>query len=273
MTLWLSTQTPHLERSFVAQVLGFPENKLRIVSKDVGGGFGCKIDTYPETIIASILAMQVARPVKWVEDRQEHFVSTIHGRGQVQYVDAAYSKDGILLGMRLRFYTDLGAYSSGGTHLVAAVSTPAGAVGVYKIQNLAWTASGVFTNKVPVGPYRGYGQHATAYLIERIMDLIARELAMDPVEIRRKNFIPADAFPYLTPLGREFDSGDYAAAFVFGCGYSLRPAAAPRRLKRHRDRHFGGVSQRPLCHYAHGHQRRAADHRRCGLLPQRRGRQ
>lgn len=214
MTLWLSTQTPHLERSFVAQVLGFPENKLRILSRDVGGGFGCKIDTYPETIIAAILAMQVARPVKWVEDRQEHFVSTIHGRGQVQYVEAAYSKDGILLGMRLRFYTDLGAYSSGGTHLVAAVSTPAGAVGVYKIQNLAWTAYGVFTNKVPVGPYRGYGQHATAYLIERIMDLIARELAMDPVEIRRKNFIPADAFPYLTPLGREFDSGDYAAALT-----------------------------------------------------------
>ena len=211
MTLWLSTQTPHLERSFVAQVLGFPENKLRIVSKDVGGGFGCKIDTYPETIIASILAMQVARPVKWVEERQEHFIATIHGRGEVQYVDAAYSKEGTLLGLRLRFYTDLGAYSSGGTHSVVAASTPTGAQGAYRVQNLAWTTYGVFTNKVPVGPYRGYGQHSTAYLIERVMDLIARDLAMDPVEIRRRNFIPADAFPYRTPMGREYDSGNYEA--------------------------------------------------------------
>ena len=103
MTMWLSTQTPHLERSFVSQVLGFPENKLRILSRDVGGGFGCKIDTYPETVIAAILAIQLAKPVKWVEDRQENFIATIHGRGEVQYVDAAYTNDGVLLGMRLRY--------------------------------------------------------------------------------------------------------------------------------------------------------------------------
>ncbi|MCI0880433.1 MAG: xanthine dehydrogenase family protein molybdopterin-binding subunit, partial [Chloroflexi bacterium] len=212
MTMWLSTQTPHLERNFVAQVLGFPENKLRVLSRDVGGGFGCKIDTYPETLIAAILAMRSGRPVKWVEDRQEHFTCTIHGRGEVQYIDAAYSNDGILLGMRLRYYTDLGAYSNGGTHAVAETSTPSGAQGIYRVRNLAWTTYGVFTNKVPVGPYRGYGQHATAYLIERVMDLIARELSMDPVEVRRKNMIPADALPYRTPMGREYDSGDYKAA-------------------------------------------------------------
>ena len=211
LTVWLSTQTPHLERSFLASILGLPENKLRVLSRDVGGGFGCKIDTYPETIIAAILAMRLARPVTWVEDRQEHFTSTIHGRGEVQYVEAAYQNDGTLSGMRLRFYTDLGAYSSGGSHSIAEASTPAGAQGVYRIQNFEWTTYGVFTNKVPVGPYRGYGQHATAYLIERVMDMIARELGMDPVEVRRKNFIPSSALPYRTPLGREYDSGDFEA--------------------------------------------------------------
>ena len=212
MTMWLSTQTPHLERSFVSQVLGFPENKLRILSRDVGGGFGCKIDTYPETVIAAILAIQLAKPVKWVEDRQENFIATIHGRGEVQYVDAAYTNDGVLLGMRLRYYTELGAYSTGGTHSIVDASTPAGAQGGYRVRNMEWTTYGVFTNKVPVGPYRGYGQHATAYLIERVMDLIAGKLAMDPAEVRRKNFIPPDAFPYMNTFGRQYDTGNYEVA-------------------------------------------------------------
>ena len=212
MTMWLSTQTPHLERSFVAQILGFPENKLRILSRDVGGGFGCKIDTYPETVIAAILAIQLDKPVKWVEDRQESFTSTIHGRGEVQYVDAAYDDDGVLLGMRISYYTELGAYSSGGTHSVVDTSIPSGAQGAYRVRNLQWTTYGVFTNKVPVGPYRGYSQQATAYFIERVMDLIASKLDMDPAEVRRRNFIPADAFPYMNPMGREFDNGNYEAA-------------------------------------------------------------
>ena len=212
MTMWLSTQTPHLERSFVSQILGFPENKLRILSRDVGGGFGCKIDTYPETVIAAILAIKLAKPVKWVEDRQENFTSTIHGRGEVQYVDAAYDDDGVLLGMQISYYTELGAYSSGGTHSVVDASIPSGAQGAYRVRNLEWTTYGVFTNKVPVGPYRGYSQQATAYFIERVMDLIAGKLDMDPAEVRRRNFIPVDAFPYMNPMGREFDNGNYEAA-------------------------------------------------------------
>jgi carbon-monoxide dehydrogenase large subunit len=211
MTLWLSTQAPHLERSSVVDVLGFPENKLRVIAVDVGGGFGCKIDTYPETILAAHLSMQLARPVKWVEERQEHFLCTSHGRGEVQYVEAAYRQDGTLIGLRLRYYTDLGAYCNGGSHAVVGMLTPSGAPGVYRVRDLAWTSYGVYTNKVPVGPYRGYGQHATAYVIERVMDRIAHELKMDPVEVRRKNFITADAFPYQTPTGREYDSGNYEA--------------------------------------------------------------
>ena len=211
MTLWLSTQAPHLERTFLAQVLELPENKIRILSRDVGGGFGCKIDTYPETVIAVILAMQHARPVKWVEDRQEHFVSTIHGRGEVQHVDAAYNNDGILLGLRWRYYTDMGAYSSGGTHTTVAAHPSSGAQGAYRIRNLDWTGHGVFTNKVPVGPYRGYGHHAPAYVVERVIDLVAAKLGIDPVEVRRKNFISPDAFPYITPTGGSYDSGDFEA--------------------------------------------------------------
>ena len=212
MTIWLSTQSPHLERIVVAQVLDLPENKIRILSRDVGGGFGCKIDTYPETVIAAILAMQYALPVKWVEDRQEHFLATIHGRGEVQHVEAAYKNDGTLTGLRWRYYTDLGAYSNGGTHSVVELTTPSGAQGAYQVRNLEWTGHGVFTNKVPVGPYRGYGHHAPGYVIERVMDLIAGKLGMDPAEIRRKNFIAQEAFPYVTPMGREYDSGDYQGA-------------------------------------------------------------
>ena len=214
LTLWLSTQAPHLERSAVVDVLGVPENKVRVIAGDVGGGFGCKIDTYPETILAAHLSRHLARPVQWVEDRQEHFLGTSHGRGEVQYVEAAYRHDGTLSGLRVRYYTDLGAYCNGGSHAVVGLLTPSGATGVYRVRDVAWTTSGVYTNKVPVGPYRGYGQHATAYVIERVMDLIAQAVHMDPVAVRRQNFIAAEALPYQTPTGREYDSGDYAAVLA-----------------------------------------------------------
>ena len=209
ITLWLSTQAPHMERRAVAGVLGMPENRIRVLSRDVGGGFGAKIDTYPETVMAAALAKLLNRPVRWVEERQEEFTSTIHGRGEVQYVDAAYRNDGRLLALRTQFYTDLGAYSFGGTHGVAETLTPSGAAGAYTVENLEWTVYGVYTNKMTVGPYRGYGQHATAYAAERVMDGIAYALGLDPAEVRRRNLIPPEAFPFQTPTGRLHDSGDY----------------------------------------------------------------
>ena len=147
--------------------------------------------------------------MRWVEERQEEFTSTIHGRGEVQYVEAAYRNDGKLLALRTQYYTDLGAYSFGGTHGVAETLTPSGAAGAYTVENLEWTVYGVYTNKMTVGPYRGYGQHATAYAAEVVMDGIARALGLDPAEVRRRNLIPTDAFPYRTPTGRLHDSGDY----------------------------------------------------------------
>ncbi len=209
VTLWLSTQAPHMERRAVADVLGLGENRIRVLSRDVGGGFGAKIDTYPETVIAAAMAMQLNRPVRWDGLREEEFTSTIHGRGEVQYVKAAYRNDGKLLALRSKYYTDLGAYCFGGTHGVAETLTPSGAAGAYTVENLHWEVFGVYTNKMTVGPYRGYGQHATAYAAERVMDGIAHALAMDPAEVRRRNLIPSGAFPYRTPTGRLHDSGDY----------------------------------------------------------------
>ena len=211
ITLWVTTQNPHIERGVVAGVLGLAENKLRVIAVDVAGGFGSKINTYPESIISILLSMRLARPVQWAEERQENFISTSHGRGQAQYVEAAYNNDGSLKGMRLRIYADLGAYCQVLSHAIPTL-TPSLAPGVYKVRDFEWTTYGVFTNKVPYDAYRGAGRPEAAYIIEQVMDLIALKLNMDPVEVRRKNFIPKDAFPYATPTGLAYDSGDYEAA-------------------------------------------------------------
>jgi carbon-monoxide dehydrogenase large subunit len=210
-TLWVTTQNPHIERMVVAQMLGMPENKLRVVAIDVGGGFGCKINTYSESIIAIALAERIGRPVKWAEDRTEHFVATSHGRGQAQYVQAAYKKDGTLLGMKLKIYADLGAYAQVISHVIPTL-TPSLAPGVYACRDIGWTTIGVFTNKIPYDAYRGAGRPEAAYIIERVIDLIADATGKDPVAVRRKNFIPKDSFPYETPTGMIYDSADYDAA-------------------------------------------------------------
>ena len=212
MTVWDSTQTPHLERTEIAGMLGVHENKIRVIARDVGGGFGCKFHTYPETILAALFSIQLSRPVKWVEERQEHFVSTIHGHGEIQYVEAAYKKDGTLTGMRLSYRNDLAAYSDGSAHYYMGAFTHSMAPGPYRTKHLVWDTAAIYTNKTPVGPYRGYGRHATAYFLERVMDLIARDLNMDPVAIRRRNLIHRDEFPYSSPTGMEYDSGDYEAS-------------------------------------------------------------
>ena len=234
-TLWLSTQAPHMERRATAGVLGVGENRIRVLFRDVGGGFGAKIDTYPETIIAAVMSRRLNRPVRWDGDRQEEFTSTIHGRGEVQYIEAAYNNSGRLLALRTKYYTDLGAYSFGGTHGVAETLTPSGAAGAYTVENLQWEVSGVYTNKMTVGPYRGYGQHATAYAAERVMDAIARALDMDPAEVRRRNLIPTESFPYRTPTGRLHDSGDYIRCLDMAleqAGYArLREEQARRHSK------------------------------------------
>ena len=212
LTLWDTTQAPHLERTDVCQVLDLPEDRVRIIAFDVGGGFGCKHPTYPESYLAAVLAMQLGRPVRWTEEREEHFISTAHGRGQVQHAEAAYSGDGILLGLRVSYYTDLGAYSHASSHASATVTTSVMSTGMYRLENLSWAAFGVYTNKIPRGPYRGYGKAEPIFMLERVMDEIARALDMDPAEVRRRNYVRVDEFPYTTATGLKFDSGDYNTA-------------------------------------------------------------
>ena len=211
LEIWVSTQSPHFERDNVATMLGIPHSRVRIYSQDVGGGFGAKVDTYSETIIASVLSKDVGRPVKWAEQRREHFTTTVHGRGEVQYVEGAYDADGMLTGLKVDYYTDMGSYCRGPSHSVVGGLTPLGIQGAYQVRNVAWNSYGIYTNKVPVGPYRGYGQHASSYIVERVMDLIAGEMGLDPAEVRRRNLVPAASFPYRAPTGLTYDSGDYHA--------------------------------------------------------------
>ncbi len=211
LEIWVSTQSPHFERDNVATMLGIPHSRVRIYSKDVGGGFGAKVDTYSETIIASVLSKDVGRPVKWAEQRREHFTTTVHGRGEVQYVEGAYDVNGMLTGLKVDYYTDMGSYCRGPSHSVVGGLTPLGIQGAYQVRNVAWNSYGIYTNKVPVGPYRGYGQHASSYIVERVMDLIAGEMGLDPAEVRRRNLVTADSFPYRAPTGLTYDSGDYHA--------------------------------------------------------------
>jgi carbon-monoxide dehydrogenase large subunit len=208
LTVWLSTQGPHLMRSQLADLLNIPEHKLRVVAPEVGGAFGCKLNPYADEILAAALAVRLGKPVKWIEDRQEHMVVTNHGRGQVAYLEAGAKRDGTVTALRVRIIADLGAHHHGMTPM-APLQTAQLITGCYRIPIATADVIGVFTNKTPMDPYRGFGRAEAAYYIERTMDLVAQELNLDPVVIRRQNFIQPDQFPYTGPLGHVYDSGNY----------------------------------------------------------------
>ncbi len=210
VTLFSSTQIPHLMRTLVAGILGMPENRLRVVTPEVGGGFGSKLNVYAEEALMAFISMRIQKPVKWVESRRENFTCTIHGRGHVDYFELAARRDGVMLGLKLKLIQDLGAY-----HQLLTPAIPTLSVlmmpGLYKFQNVSADIVGVFTNCVPTDAYRGAGRPEATHGIERMVDILAAELAMDPVEIRLKNFVGNDEFPYTTPTGLSYDSGNYAA--------------------------------------------------------------
>jgi carbon-monoxide dehydrogenase large subunit len=211
LTFWSSTQAPHALRTKLSQVLGLPENQLRVIAPEVGGGFGNKIDCAPEEVLTALFAMRTGRPVKWIEERRENFQAAMHGRDQLDYVEAAVKNDGTITGLKVHAIADLGAYYQYVTPLIAALT---GMVlpGPYKVPAISWELTQVFTNKTPIGAYRGAGRPEATYLVECMVDKVADELGLDPAEVRRKNFIPADAFPYSTPLGTSYDSGNYQRA-------------------------------------------------------------
>jgi aerobic carbon-monoxide dehydrogenase large subunit len=211
LTVWLTTQNPFLSRADLAQVLGFPEHRLRVIAPDVGGGFGVKGPLYREEIVAAALARELGRPIRWMSTRTEDLLTTIQARAAVTEAQGAVTADGEIVGLKARAVFDLGAHLLS-LSLVPPMSASTHIFGPYRIQNAELLSLGVYTNTAPTGPYRGSGRPVGVYLIERVMDEAARATGLDPVEIRRRNFIAPDAFPHRTPFGPSYDSGDYGRA-------------------------------------------------------------
>src|SRR6187401_3334233 len=215
LTIWSSTQNPHILKTMVAGMHELGEHQIRAIAPEVGGGFGAKINIYAEEYILSGISKQLGMPLKWIEERSEAFLATTHGRDIICYLDIAAKRDGTLLGLKMRLIADIGAYNM---LLTAAIPTLTMlmASATYRIPGVRVTLTEVFTNKTPTDAYRGAGRPEATYFVERGLDMLARELKMDPAELRRKNFIPKDAFPYTTQMGAVYDSGDYEKALDLG---------------------------------------------------------
>ena len=211
VTVWSATQVPHFVRIFLSLNTGWPEQKIRVIAPDVGGGFGSKLDVYAEDVIIPVLAHKLGRPVKWTESRSEGYLATIHGRDLIQDVEMTVTRDGVVKGLKVDLTVDMGAYLQLLTPCIPLLGRymyP----GIYKFEAHTLTCQGIFTNKTPTDAYRGAGRPEATFVIERIMDDAAVELGMDPIEFRRRNWITKSEFPYTTIAGLEYDSGDYEAA-------------------------------------------------------------
>jgi aerobic carbon-monoxide dehydrogenase large subunit len=209
-TMYTSTQVPHFVKDIASVMCGVPDTKLRVVAPDVGGGFGSKLNVYSEEVLALDLARKLGVPIKWVEDRSENHLATTHGRGQVQYIELAATNEGKILGMKVKLLADMGAYLQllgPGIAIFGAFTYP----GLYTFDAYSFECTGVFTNLTPTDAYRGAGRSEAAYAHERIMDALARELDMDPAELRLKNLMPPFDEPTVTPAGVQYDSGNYEA--------------------------------------------------------------
>src|SRR5256714_902697 len=213
LTVCSSTPIPHLLRTQLALMIGIPENKLRGITPEVGGGFGSKLNVYAEEALLGWISVQLGKPVKWIESRRENVQATIHGRAQGGTIEVGVKNDGTITGLRYNVVADLGAYHQ---LLTPAIPTLTGLMlsGAYKIPAIQMNVQGVFTNKMSTDAYRGAGRPEATYVVERIMDVIARELNLDPVAVRRKNFPNADEFPFHTATGLDYDSGDYEGALA-----------------------------------------------------------
>ncbi|MDQ2887149.1 MAG: xanthine dehydrogenase family protein molybdopterin-binding subunit, partial [Chloroflexota bacterium] len=211
LTAWLSSQAIYSAKERLAHFLKIDLNKIHVYNAEVGGAFGSKTAFVGEEIVAAALAVRLGRPVKWIEGRSENLQAQTQGRGQINYIEAAYQDDGRVLGLKVRTVGDLGAFLASSTPMVP-VGTTSMLNGPYRIQAIQGQVIGVFTNKVPTAAYRGAGRPEAAYILERTMDRVARETGIDPAEVRRRNLIAPDAFPYATPTGAQYDSGNYQAA-------------------------------------------------------------
>ncbi len=208
LTVWLSSQTPHLVRTGLSKCLDIPENKVRVVSPDVGGGFGPKCVLYQEEVALAAMAMIMGRPLKWTSDRTEDLQTTVHGREQIHRIRAAATHDGKVVGVDIDIYASNGAYAPWPfTAGLDSGQASENVTGPYDIQDYRCRVRAVITNKAPMGPYRGVGRVMACFSIERVMDELASRLGLDPVEVRRRNLVRE--FPHTTPTGLCFESGDY----------------------------------------------------------------
>ncbi|HEX6451582.1 MAG TPA: xanthine dehydrogenase family protein molybdopterin-binding subunit [Trebonia sp.] len=211
VTLYTSTQAPHVVRKLLCEATGWPENLVRVIAPDVGGGFGAKLCLYPEDAVLPLLSRHVGRPVKWVETRSENLTSTSHGRDHVELVSVAATKDGKILGLKVETFANLGAYVSGmgvGIPAVFALMVP----GCYDIEHVSCLVHGVLTNTATTETYRGAGRPEASYLMERAIEALGARLGIDPVEIRRRNYVRPEQFPYQNGCGFIMDTGDYEAS-------------------------------------------------------------
>ncbi len=239
LTVWTSSQTPHGDKHQISRCLGIPERRLRVIVPEVGGGFGQKIPTYAEDCLLGWIARELRNPVKWAETRTENLLNSTHGRGHVEYVEAGFSGDGKLLAIKGRTIAELGAYPSYFGALVP-IFTHLLAPGPYAVQAIGWELAVVYTNTTPTEAYRGAGRPEAAYLVERIMDAGAAELGLDRVEIRRRNLIPSDEFPFTTATGSVYDSGDYEATLDKAVELFNYPQALKSRQQAGKDgKHVG----------------------------------
>ncbi|HWE63340.1 MAG TPA: xanthine dehydrogenase family protein molybdopterin-binding subunit, partial [Chloroflexota bacterium] len=210
LTLWTSTQWAHGVRDELVALFKLPESRVRVIAPEVGGGFGCKFGLYQEDALAAWLAQRLQRPIKWIETRSESMVATNHGRAQVAYISLAATREGVITGLRFQVIGDLGAY---GQSFLANITSNI-VTGCYDIPNVDAECLSAYTHKTFLAAYRGAGRPEAAYYVERAVDLLARELQMDPADIRRKNFIDPAKFPYKAPGWIKFDTGDYATALT-----------------------------------------------------------
>src|SRR6266581_108767 len=216
LTTWNSTQVPHFVQQGLTTTLGLPPHKIRVIAPDLGGGFGTKASGYAEDALVPIASIVLSRPVKWIEDRREHMAGAAHARHQTHTIGLAAKRDGTIVGLRDRIWLDLGAYNVWG--IVLPYNTVAHLIGPHRIKSMRVDVRGVVTNKTPNAPYRGAGRPEAVFAMDRALDCLARELRMDPAEIRRCNYIRADELPYdLRMPYRDgnplvYDTGDFPAA-------------------------------------------------------------
>jgi aerobic carbon-monoxide dehydrogenase large subunit len=211
LVVWATNQAPHNFRNELAGLLGMSQNLIRVIAPEVGGGFGVKFGVYPEDAVVAVIARLHRIPVRWVETRVEHMMATTQGRAQVADLEAAVEDDGRITALRVKVTANLGAYPI--FTFIPDLTLMMG-VGVYRIEHVDLQSTCVFTNTTPVAAYRGAGRPEACYYIERLIDLVALEVGRPPEEVRRRNFIPPDAFPYAAPTGQNYDSGEYNRALT-----------------------------------------------------------